>query len=263
MKEKNLNINDCIGTAFRNCGYTIEYSSSDFEFKSLSLKINGEIDELGETEKGKKSARLKIKLDNKFFINSIYEYVYGWGDSVELAIINAFERWIDSDFPVIHDLLADHKIKEGYTTEIKVASKSGETGEEISWKGIIGPLLTSDESKTIIDEANRNEIMLTLFNEITGDFLGERGMYPIKCFMSKNSNHEVDIDCRVNGITWSRGQVELYKYCQTWKTENFKFWKQYFIIYSLEGEIEEGKLKDKFKEAIKEPRKKSWWKFWG
>ena len=142
MDKSEVNISKCICKAFQNEGYDAVENSNPFVFTPLDLEIDGIMDNLSENNSNLKTARLKIVLTHKkIFPDSIFEYVYGWGDTYEKAVINAYERWVDSDFPVFHDYIADHKMSENSTSEFKVASHSGETGENISWLGIVGPLL--------------------------------------------------------------------------------------------------------------------------
>lgn len=262
LEEPSPNINVCIAQAFINCGYDIEINPDTFVFTPLELTIGGTMSQVEELRENVKAARLSITLDHRLFPGPIFEFVYGWGSSTKVATINAFERWIDSDFPVIHDFLADHKLENGHTSEVKIASNSGETGEQISWKGIIGPLLIFKGGEVVYDQENRNEIIKPLFEAITGDFLGRRGMYPIRCFMSKNSDQQIEVDCRVNGEEWKRGYDALVECCQRWEVQDYLFWKQYLLIYSLEGNLEEGDLKAQLEKEVRKASKSSRWKFW-
>ena len=145
MKMKEINISECISIAFNNSGYEMGIQNDQFKFDPLNIEISGEIEDFSKDSNSVKSTRLRIKIiASENYDKPIYEFVYGWGDTYKEAVINSFERWIESDFPVIHDWLADHKIGDEETKEFKVASKSGETGETISWMGILGPILSSE-----------------------------------------------------------------------------------------------------------------------
>lgn len=241
-------INECIREAFTTFGYEVKIGKEDFMFEPLSLKISGEMDNADRNDQNIHSARLIIHLEHKKFPQPINEFVYGWGDSAKNAIINAFERWIESDFPVVHDMLADHKISETSTVQMKLVSHSGITDEQISWKGVIGSLLSSDNPEIMVEENIRYEIFRILFDDISGDFLGEKGVYPIKCFLSKDEKGNINVDCRLNGKIWERGWHTLHNYCQNWNVSKYSYWKQYFIIHNVDNLPDEDLVKELEKE---------------
>lgn len=116
---------------------------------------------------------------------------------------------------------------------------------------------------------------------MTGDLLGQRGIYPIRSFVSKNDNGDIDVDCRINAVDWQQGRCDLYAHAQHWEIENdFLAWKQYILIVPIEVEdLESENLKQSLKDNLrkeleklqqKQPQtaqepeqKRKWWKFWG
>jgi len=261
------NINTFIAKAFNNFGYEVVVNENAVFFEPIGLEITGIVQEENTVEEeANYKTFIKVVLNCKSRTSkSIYEFTYGWGETKGKSIIMGFERWLESDFPVIHDWLANHKIDD-YCEEIKIRSIVLETKEMLYFGGILGPLSHYKSGETFFDKENQTELYRELNNALTTDFLDKKGIYPIKCFVVSDENKNIQIDCRVNGENWERGHQTLYNYCEKkWNVDTHTFWKQYFLIYDYnEGKREFDQI---IPERLLAGRKnktgfKKWWEFW-
>lgn len=270
MKTENINV--LIAKAFTNFGYEVLTRDEFVIFEPINLEITGIIQANNTIEEPSNfKTFIKIILNCKTKnINPIFEFTYGWGESKKESIIVAIERWLESDFPVIHDWLADHKIHD-YCTEFKIRSIIIDTKEKLYFKGIMGPLSNYNGTETKFDKENQSKLLVLLNDALTTDFLDKKGIYPVKCFVSKDRNNNIKIDCRVNGEIWERGYNTLFNYCEKdWKVDKLTFWKQYFIIYTVKSfevneKVEQAtseKIREISNENHTEIRPKKWWEFW-
>ena len=162
---------------------------------------------------------------------------------------------------------------------------SGETGEYLAWNLFLGPLLKLGTGDLETDTTDKMALFKVLLDSMTGDLLGRRGVYPIRCFASKHADTGIDVDCRINGADWERGRYDLYMHAESWQAETgFLAWKQYMLIVPVEAEdLESDSLRESLKNGLRKElqelqqaerqaqteqqaaspeQKKKWWRFW-
>jgi hypothetical protein len=260
---EDINVYQCIAESFQNCGYSCNTNGEYFEFSPLNLFIDARIEEITSAEDELLSCRLLIKSTQlSLFPLGIVEYGYGWGNTAKDCVINAMQRWIQSDFAPIHDYLC----KKGAKKNMELLSFSEESGETLAWHVYLGPPIEIDLNGTRENEERRLEVFKLLFNPITGDLLCKKGIYPIRCFLSKHGDGIVDVDCRVNGEDWQGGKNELYEHTLSWPANNYLVaLKQYMLIVPTQlDQIESKTLLNQLDREVKKQLtgEKKWWQFW-
>jgi len=264
------NLYKCLSDAFNEAGYKTISDEQSFNFLPLNLKIEPEILDIKSFENEQYSCSVILTFSNpNKFENSITEYSMGIGNSEYNAIKSAFQRWIDCDFPPIHDYIGSGHSELG--EKIESASYSGELNKYLGWDIYFGPLLESKEVnntlETEINEKNSSLILQKLFQALTDDILGSPGTYFIRSFMSISSDNNIDTDCRLNGVDWSLGKQYLNEYINSLPKQNqIYFLKQSILLTSKP--IEEIKSDTILKKLDGELAKmdnsttKKWWKIW-
>lgn len=266
-----INIYECFALAFQTYGYPCQTDGESFCFLPLNLHLTAIIEDITQSTETIISSRIFLTATHsELFPDGIREYGYGWGATGVESVTNAIERWIESDFPAIHDYLCTGESSK--KNKMEMVSRSGETGEYLAWNIFMGPLIEISSKGIRVDEENKLEIMKLLLNSMTGDLLGRRGMYPIRSFASKNADNEIDVDCRINATNWEQGRYDLYSHANDWEVKSgLLAWKQYMLIVPVDmRDIDSEGLKnsvdeewDKANAVSQEPvEKKKWWQFW-
>lgn len=225
----NININRCISKAFIEYGYEMPISEKEVFFSPLKIWITGKLDHREDSLKGNIHARLIIKTRHEgLFPDGIFEFAYGGGTDMESAIIDAAYRWIQSDFNTIHDLLCTAKEHNHDGNKADVVSMTPQ-GEVLGWEIVFGPLI-STTIEGVKQKISQDEIFWRLFDVITEDLLGEKGIYPIKFFAIQNEKNEIDADCRLNGQDWQKGREALLEYIREWNLKDIFHWRKQYVI---------------------------------
>lgn len=265
------NLYECLNEAFTEAGYNIKSNGQSFNFLPLNLNIEPKIRDIKSFENDRYSCSVTLTFSNSDkFENSITEYSMGIGDSEYNAIKSAFQRWIDCDFPPIHDYISSGHAELG--EKIESASYSGELNKYLGWDIYIGPLLESKEVnnnlETEINKKNSSLILQKLFQALTDDILGKPGTYFMRSFMSISSDNKIDTDCRMNGADWALGKHYLNEYINSLPKENqIYFLKQSILLTSKPIEsIKSDSILDKLEGELAKmnnpsPTKK-WWEVW-
>ena len=55
----------------------------------------------------------------------------------------------------------------------------------------------------------------------------------LRFFASRDTDGNVEADCRVNGQNWEKGSLALRQYATTWPAAGFEYRKQYVVIQSM------------------------------
>ena len=67
------------------------------------------------------------------------------------------------------------------------------------------------------------------------DLLKDRAFHGIRLFVTRDTNGEIEADCRVDGIDRPEAVAALIKYAQTWPDRGLEYRKQYVCVQTLNG----------------------------
>jgi len=157
----------------------------------------------------------------------VFEYQHAFGATLDDAISEGIDQWLELDFVVFLDALRDAP-EQCQAFDITFPQPGG---PELRRRAVLGPV------GHIGGQADGEEehpycpcCFLTKSIETFRPLLQADAFYGIRMFAAYDDGDGSQADCRVNGKDWETGKRALLAYADTWPRAGFELRKQYIIL---------------------------------
>jgi hypothetical protein len=165
----------------------------------------------------------------------VFEYQHSSGTDIRDSFAKGFKSWTDLDLPVFLDALRARP-----TTCMVMEMKPGGESNSVlppDRRVVFGPTLQMAQNPEVIAGEHEFCPCCLFTNSIGafGDLLRDRNFHGLRLFVSRDTQGQIQADCRVNGVDRPEGVAELIRYAQTWQDRGVEYRKQYVCIQTRPG----------------------------
>jgi Family of unknown function (DUF6348) len=159
--------------------------------------------------------------------DGVFEYQHTFGATLDDAIREGIDQWLQVDFVVFLDALRDTP-EQCQAFDITFPQPDG---AGLNRRALLGPVghmaieAISDEEHPFCACC-----FLTKNFEAFRPLLEADAFYGIRLFAAHNDRGASQADCRVNGQDWEVGKRALVSYADTWPQAGLEWRKQYVIL---------------------------------
>lgn len=169
----------------------------------------------------------------ELFPNGVFEFQHSANDDVASALRSGFERFENTDFPVLRAAVSRHSSE---CTFIDFKERYHTTTLNKARRVVLGPV-----SWTVQDSAAAQKdehpfcpcCFFTNSREAMREKIVAHGVFAIRLLAARYPGEGIEADCRVNGVDWPSGKETLLAYAKTWPDRGFEMRKQYILIQDL------------------------------
>ena len=214
--------------AMERRGYTvarhdtwIEHRDSGFALKPVLLKSLSSSNQIRSTT--------AITVSHQDLIpRGVFEYQHAFGVTLDDAIREGIDQWLDLDFVVFLDALQDEP-ERCQAIDITFPRADGPGLHRRAMLGPVGHMAV--EARPDDDEHPFCACcFLRKSFESFMPLLENDAFYGIRMFAAHDDSGGSQADCRVNGQDWDAGKRALLAYAETWPQAGLELRKQYVIL---------------------------------
>ena len=155
----------------------------------------------------------------------VFEYQHAFATTLEGAIREGLDQWVQLDFVVFLDALRDAP-ERCQAFDITVQRPDGPHLHRRAVLGPVGHMGGRDNDEHPFCSC----CFLTNTFEAFKPAVESGAFYGIRMFAAHNENGGSQADCRINGQDWETGKKALLSYADTWPPAGLEFRKQYIIL---------------------------------
>ena len=189
----------------------IEGNTLRIPSKDLTVEVS--VERADESENGC-MAVLYFWLYHHSFEEPLFETAATLGHTLDQALENAVKSFYAGIFTAAIDYLSGD-FEATYETDF--------FGEKKQWHVVASDLV-------LMGAADKRDSYWELINEGLNNHIGNKQLYYIKVFTSKQTDGSMICECRVNDNASAELAALLQDYVQSWETESFHSQKQFFFI---------------------------------
>lgn len=179
-------------------------------------------------------ANMAISISHPELIpRGVFEYQHSFGATLDEAIREGVDQWLQVDFAVLLDALRDTP-EQCPAIDISFPRPDG---PELHRRALLGPVgHMSLDAIAGNRPAGEEEHPFCACCFLTKNFEAFRPLfetdafYGIRLFAAHDDDGRSQADCRVNGQDWDDGKRALLSYADTWPQAGLEWRKQYIIL---------------------------------
>jgi hypothetical protein len=156
-----------------------------------------------------------------------FEYQHSYGDTRKRYLTRGFDLWAQVDLVVFQDALRNELAH--------CTSMADELGGRAPAARAVRPRGAPRRAAEAAEEEEHPFCPCCLFTNTWDAFkpqIESDGVYGVRLYAARDSQGQVQADCRVNGEDWPAGAQALRAYVAQWPDRGFEFRKQYVVIQS-------------------------------
>lgn len=164
----------------------------------------------------------------------LFEYQYSNGPTAIQAITDGFEQWIQLDLQTLCEAVEAAKPQDGQVLmHMRMNFPASDTHGQLTRRVVLGHTMRVRQQPDETAEAEHPFCPCCLLTNSLEGFeaqLKSEQLYGLRLFASRDSEGQIQADCRVNGQEWPQGAQALMDYVRSWPDQGFELRKQYVVI---------------------------------
>ena len=164
----------------------------------------------------------------------VFEFQHATGNDIRESFAAGFKSWAEVDLPVFLDALRSKA-----TACMFLVRPPGDAASALGpdRRVVFGPTVQMVQ-QSAPGSGDHEFCPCCLFTNSIGafeDLLKDRAFYGIRIFVTRDTDGQIQADCRVNGIDRPVAVDALVKYAQAWPDRGLEYRKQYVCVQTLTG----------------------------
>jgi hypothetical protein len=170
----------------------------------------------------------------------VFEYQHSSGTNLRDSHAKGFKSWAELDLPGFMDALR----AESKTCMVMQMSpgKEGVSLLTANRRVVFGPTMQMAQKPEPVP--GQDDFcpccLFTRSLEAFNDLVKSDAFYGVRLFVTRDTDGQIQADCRVNGIDFPAGAAALIRYAHSWPDRGLEYRKQYVCIQTRAGEVVSG-----------------------
>ncbi|SFP14971.1 DUF6348 family protein [Variovorax sp. 770b2] len=161
-----------------------------------------------------------------------FEYQHSYGDDIAASLTRGFDLWAQVDLVVFKDALSTEL---AHCTSLQMQWEPQQGEDRSRQRRVLFGPVAHQAAQEAAEEEEHPFCPCCLFTNTWDAYkpqIESDGVYGLRLYAARDSEGQVQADCRVNGEDWPAGAQALRAYVAQWPDRGFEFRKQYVVIQS-------------------------------